>query len=81
MYDLPPQNVTKTVLVNVMMESIGSRKGAKPAKNQRNFAPLRALRESSIILTNTKCNKNLRKTIDKASVFDYNQNVCSVVIL
>ena len=36
-----------------MVESIGSRKGARLAKFLKFFAPLRALRDSNIILTKT----------------------------
>ncbi|MCB0105427.1 MAG: hypothetical protein KDE53_05950, partial [Caldilineaceae bacterium] len=40
-------------LVSEMVKSIRSRKGAKLAKIFQFFAPLRALREFTIILTNT----------------------------
>ena len=49
-----PQLLLKIVLVSKMMESIRSRKGAKLAKILEFFAPSRALREFTILLTTTK---------------------------
>ena len=48
------QTVEKCVPFNQMVELIGARKGAKLAKFRKFFAPLRALREFTVLLTNTK---------------------------
>ena len=55
-----PQLLLKIVLVSKMMESIRSREGAKLAKILEFFAPSRALREFTILLTR-KIDRSLTK--------------------